>query len=147
MAQTVSGVTPGSPAGITTVAGWKAANFAPYKSSAARFPEVGAAIPSNPDASAVGVTPGQNFSLSLPTNEPYWVAFYGSTNKVLLHFLYNYQPPSYASPVFLAGQGNPTTLGIPAVPNGVYFDVSASDPGANLRMFVSRNGSWVATAA
>ena len=132
-----------APSGTANVGAWRASRF--QSSGTGRFPGLGGAIPATPDATQAQAA--GSYSLTTPTNEPYWVACSDGNGKILAANLVHYEPPRFIAPTILGGQGNPNTLGVPVYPNGVYYDVSSADPGAGARMFVARGASWVATAA
>ncbi len=120
-------------------AAWKASKF-PGNTSANRFPTLGQTIPANPDAGPQAIA-ANTYTLTTPTDEQYHVAIYDGSNKVVFHFLQNFEAPRYqAVPVYSGNVAPPSSL---LAPDGSLFVNYAGGVGA--RLYISSGGVWSVT--
>jgi len=130
-----------APAGSVNVQAYKATGYAPYTGKGF-FPGVGSVAPATPDAGPQAVTPGQAFTLTLPTTEDYILCFVDGSNKVLLWYRNQFHPQRPDTPTLETGNGAPTGTR----PNPTIYVRKDGTAGSTL-YWTTGNGTWTATTA
>lgn len=124
------------------VRAYKASRFSPYPGQSP-FPGSGAA-PASPDvADAPASAPGY-VSVTLPTNEPYIVAFVDNQSRITGTAVVHYIPTSVGGLIIGSGAGAPAaTVGTPL--GSMLYVQNDGAAGSRLWMYTTATG-WIAVA-